>query len=1339
MRRVPLSADELAQMVVFSNKDLSGINTREAEFNGKKFGDCLFKENDLEDAVFTGNTELSRCVFEKCSLSHAVFNCKRVSGVVFQGCTVDDVFFAPGVLSGASFPGSYVTSTGLQGVVLKEADLSGAQLTGVSLEGADLTKAKLSEAVLTCVDLTGARLQGADFKGTTFEKTALPPGADLTGASFAEVDARGLDFAGRNLANANFAGATLRDVSFHGANLNGALFTEETLIDQTDFTGATFEKARFEGAVLSNQDLAGLCFKEAVFSGQADLAGARLCGARFTGVRFEGTVFTSADLAACKFVDCTLNGCRFDSCNLRSCELTDCTFKGASTSFGGAATDGATIVIDTKFLDSNGDAGSVPEELAAAVRRGNAAWAGKRFEDPATFTMKKFAGKDFTDTVFKGLTLAGTDFTGSILTRTRFVGCDLRGAVFCKGGEPSNDSAPGPAAGADVVSAHFWETVFSKCNLAGAVFARLGKASGSITFEQCSNAGEADFRGADLTGATFCQKTCFTGAQMLTGATFSGSALNDTKFTNATLDRVSFAGCDLTSTEFCGATLRDVCFDKARFPGPAMFSGIRVAGPLSFAQATVPSMCLNGLPLRGFCFAGAVLDGVDIKNCEFVGADFTGVVFAGVSFAGSTLHFESNNSNSSNGGYLADFSVRPSSGGRVCDFSQCRITGVDFSGQPLTGCKFVGAALERVRFDNCNLVGTDFTDAIFASDGSVTMVGAQLCDTQQQKQHQQGISFRRCRLGGLCLSDLRLDRSVVFAEATLDVPGNFRGWTCTSGSGLDLSGAHLVGTDLSGMSLVGYSFRGATLKDVSFAGSDLTDADFAGAVFRGHTNLAGARIGPGISKAAGFAGAVLAGASFAGLTLCGARFSGCKFLTGTSFARARLVCCAFDGCDLSPTDTTGAVFILCSFAACHPAMLPPNVVSEQEVGARLVRQCLRSKRLYDGRCLNLAMDPCTTAAAQRPPRQHRHLPDAVWDGLPCVAALDLSGNDFEFLAVPDTRGERALPPLRSLVLRDNSNFVANAENLVLLGRCATALHTLDLSGTAAARGLGVLSALTALRTLNLAHNNLTELPQNLPKSLTALNISDNALTEVDLSALTALRTLNLALNSLTELPQNPPKSLTALDVSENDSLHVADRAFQPYTALADLAVRGLTFRCHALTLPATLTALDASGARSQSRSRPLTIGFDKTHSLATLRMRGAHIAVRAFESLAPTLTALDASAGSRLPPSLAAFTHLRTLALAGPSPAPEGVWGLPALCSLTLTGMGLTEVTGASLASAHTLQELNLEHNNLQVLPQSVLKMPSLRVLRIGGNPCAEHYRDVKCSNPRLVVITHEV
>ncbi|MEM8715813.1 MAG: pentapeptide repeat-containing protein [Cyanobacteria bacterium P01_G01_bin.4] len=132
--------------------------------------------------------------------------------MIVQAITATSIWFSPaGAIERQDL--QYLQATGqcpqcdLKAAILTRASLSGAQLMEANLVGAELAQASLIAA-----NLFGANLQNANLAG-----------ANLSGA----------DLGYANISSANLIGAALFDVNWNGAVTEGALYSEETLFDDT--------------------------------------------------------------------------------------------------------------------------------------------------------------------------------------------------------------------------------------------------------------------------------------------------------------------------------------------------------------------------------------------------------------------------------------------------------------------------------------------------------------------------------------------------------------------------------------------------------------------------------------------------------------------------------------------------------------------------------------------------------------------------------------------------------------------------------------------------------------------------------------------------------------------------------------------------------------------------------------------------------------------------------------------------------------------------------------------------------------------------------------------------
>jgi hypothetical protein len=104
------------------------------------------------------------------------------------------------------------------------ADLSGATFANVNLSGADLTNADLSSADLTNVDLSSADLTNADLSSADLTNV------DLSGADLTNADLSGATFANVNLSSADLINVDLQHTTLKRTNLDNTNL-KNTILD----------------------------------------------------------------------------------------------------------------------------------------------------------------------------------------------------------------------------------------------------------------------------------------------------------------------------------------------------------------------------------------------------------------------------------------------------------------------------------------------------------------------------------------------------------------------------------------------------------------------------------------------------------------------------------------------------------------------------------------------------------------------------------------------------------------------------------------------------------------------------------------------------------------------------------------------------------------------------------------------------------------------------------------------------------------------------------------------------------------------------------------------------
>ena len=296
----------------FTGADLSGLDLREANFEGAWLEAVDFRNANLSGANFSGavlaharfdgaiaiGTSFCKANLGKAMLAGAVFDDADFSGAMLMGCAFANtqmrraVFTGANLLEatwgnadwqGAKLAGQVFHKRDLRGMRLPEADLSATtfmecNLSGVDLHGATLESATFVASNLDAADLRTARCAGAVAVQNSCMKDADLSGADLRGFNFGAGDLRGAKMVravldGANLCEARINGADLRLSSAKGA-----------LMRLTGCAGALLSGVNFSDAVLQKADLRG-----------ADLRRSNLFGADLSRVRLDGdTLFDGA-------------------------------------------------------------------------------------------------------------------------------------------------------------------------------------------------------------------------------------------------------------------------------------------------------------------------------------------------------------------------------------------------------------------------------------------------------------------------------------------------------------------------------------------------------------------------------------------------------------------------------------------------------------------------------------------------------------------------------------------------------------------------------------------------------------------------------------------------------------------------------------------------------------------------------------------------------------------------------------------------------------------------------------------------------------------------------------
>jgi len=263
----------------FIGQNLSGVNLSGANLAGADLTGADFTGADLTGADLTGST-----------LNQATVAKAKLGGAKFQGASV------VGLQSG----GLAIQTIGDLGSAPSDAwSVIGGYLVGpaANLDGASLIGAKLTGANLTSVTLTGADLTGATSGGIIGSPATLPtkwkaaggflvgPGADLSSASFRNIDVTGMDFATVTMKRIRTSGLTGSPATLP----KGWVFTNSYLVGPwSDLRGAQLQRAN-----LSNANLSNLLATSAKFS-YGDMTGADLTDGNFAGAILSSVLMMDA-------------------------------------------------------------------------------------------------------------------------------------------------------------------------------------------------------------------------------------------------------------------------------------------------------------------------------------------------------------------------------------------------------------------------------------------------------------------------------------------------------------------------------------------------------------------------------------------------------------------------------------------------------------------------------------------------------------------------------------------------------------------------------------------------------------------------------------------------------------------------------------------------------------------------------------------------------------------------------------------------------------------------------------------------------------------------------------
>ncbi|GAB5388627.1 MAG: hypothetical protein Alpg2KO_15950 [Alphaproteobacteria bacterium] len=563
---------------------LTDADFSETRLDGQRFcrgaKDTSFEHAVLKNAVFTSDQELHRVSFRHADLSDADFS--RLKDFCWNRKGEDaKIDFRNTNLSGTRFRMDMdFDACDLRYANTKDAlitDKSGRVIPGAVLQNDGKIKYDRS------VDLGGKALVVA---GYDLEWGPSLEGAPLKGADLSSFPSEGLKMAGADLRDAKMPEGALTAGDFRKAILDGWEVGE----------------GKVENCSFRDASLKGVKFGHGVQIHTCDFRGADLSGADFS--RMEDFWYTSGENP--KFVrmeGANLTGARFRmDTDFGALTLQGATLDGVIiTDMAGRDIPGATLGADgvVKY-DPNADLGGKPLDLTG-IRTDYAP--------------------------LNDAPLQGADLSEFSMTDLKLRGANLSGALLPVVDQSSLDFTEAKLPGVKIGNYEIELNSYRRANLDGVVFE-------GTKIDRC------DFRGASMKGADFSQCDDFwysdQDRSQLQDADLTGSVWR----VDLDLDGVNLAGAKLDQLVLKDRMGTTIPGAKLNARGQWEFASNVAAPekPVSFEDARLGYIKLNGANIPGVSFNQGDAAGMVLANSTLTGADFGKTRLNGVDMRGAKLH-----------------------------------------------------------------------------------------------------------------------------------------------------------------------------------------------------------------------------------------------------------------------------------------------------------------------------------------------------------------------------------------------------------------------------------------------------------------------------------------------------------------------------------------------------------------------------------------------------------------------------------------------------------------------------------------------------------------------------